>query len=196
MTQRTRIYPVHARISFLVYGLMLSIGVFFFASFIAYAARFILVPQEYPLPSLPRILWFSTGLLFLGSHFLWRAYAQIRREHQSRFKAYLTASLILGGAFCILQSLGMWSLFWQHHREAVHKSGVIAAVLLMIFMHVGHFLAGYIALGYVTFQAFRGRYDHEYHNGVRLAAIYWRFLDVVWLCMLLLFWLARRSYTG
>ncbi len=190
MPQRTRVYPVYTRVSYLVYGLMLSIGVFFAGCLLAYMVRFVLVPQEEFSPPIPRLLWLNTGILLLGSHLLWRAWAQVRRERQSRFRFYLAASLLLGGLFCVLQTVGMAQLLSQHQMTAMHKAGGIASVLLLIFVHIAHFLAGYIALWYVTVQAYKGRYDHEYHNGVRLAALYWRFLDVLWLIMLLLFWLA------
>ncbi|MBR9800314.1 MAG: heme-copper oxidase subunit III [Rubinisphaera brasiliensis] len=185
---RTRVYPVHARTSFLVYGLILSIAIFFVATFIAYLARFVLNSDIGPRPALPVILWVSTAVLLLGSHFLWRAYRNIRLERQKPFRRNITIAFIFGGIFCVLQSVGITELAEGHWRQAVHVSGALAAIAFLIFLHVAHFVAGYIGLAYVTVQAHRGRYDHEFHNGVRLAAIYWRFLDVVWLIMLLMFW--------
>jgi len=48
-----------------------------------------------------------------------------------------------------------------------------------------------VFLGYVTRQAFRGKYDHERHWAVDHCASYWHFLDVVWACMLITFVIAR-----
>ncbi len=190
-TSRTRIYPDFAKTSFLVYALIVSIAVFFLATFIAYATRFIFSSSFLTnTPALPRLLWWSTGVLFLGSHFLFRAYSLVRREKQKAFRIVLTISFLLGGLFCIIQSIGITQLTYMHWEQSNHQTGSIASVILLVFLHAAHFVAGYIALGYVLLQAYRGRYDHEYANGVRLAAIYWRFLDVIWLCMLTLFWFA------
>lgn len=54
---------------------------------------------------------------------------------------------------------------------------------VLILLHALHFVAGMIALTIVTRRGLAGRYDHEYHAGVKLCARYWRFLDVVWIAL-------------
>lgn len=54
---------------------------------------------------------------------------------------------------------------------------------VLILLHALHFVAGMIALTIVTRRGLAGRYDHEYHAGVKLCARYWRFLDVVWIVL-------------
>ena len=54
---------------------------------------------------------------------------------------------------------------------------------VLILLHAAHFLAGMVALTLVTRRGLAGRYDHEYHAGVKLCARYWRFLDVVWIAL-------------
>jgi len=56
-------------------------------------------------------------------------------------------------------------------------------LFVLILLHALHFLAGMIALTAVTVRGLMGRYDHEYHGGVRMCALYWRFLDVVWIAL-------------
>ncbi len=190
---RSRISPDFAKTTFLVYVLIASIAVFFLATFVAYAARFIVSGQSsFELRKFPLLLWWSTALLLSGSHFLFRAYALVRREKQKQFRIALTLSFLLGGAFCVVQGIGIAQLLNEHWSQADNRTGSVASVMIMVFLHVAHFAAGYLALGYVTVNAYRGRYDHEYANGVRLAGIYWRFLDIIWLCMLLLFWFAAN----
>ncbi|MCG6157188.1 cytochrome c oxidase subunit 3 [Rubinisphaera margarita] len=188
---RTRVYPEFAKTTYLVYGLIGSITIFFVAAFIAYLTRYI-VTDEPPLQfDLPPLLLVNTVLLLTGSHLLFRAYRAIRRERQQAFRIYLTSSLVLACVFCLLQAWGMGDLLEQHWQQ---QGGVrsAAAIFLMVFLHVAHFIAGLCALFYVTVQGYRGRYDHEFNNGVRLAAVYWRFLDVIWLLMLGLFLLTGR----
>jgi heme/copper-type cytochrome/quinol oxidase subunit 3 len=54
---------------------------------------------------------------------------------------------------------------------------------VLILLHALHFVAGMTALTVVTRRGLAGRYDHEYHAGVKLCATYWRFLDVVWVAL-------------
>jgi cytochrome c oxidase subunit III len=56
-------------------------------------------------------------------------------------------------------------------------------LFILILLHAVHFIAGMIALTVVTARGLKGRYDHEYHGGVRMCALYWRFLDVVWIAL-------------
>lgn len=56
-------------------------------------------------------------------------------------------------------------------------------LFILILLHALHFVAGMAALTVVTRRGLRGRYDHEYHGGVRMCALYWRFLDVVWIAL-------------
>ncbi|HEX6985289.1 MAG TPA: cytochrome c oxidase subunit 3 [Planctomycetaceae bacterium] len=56
-------------------------------------------------------------------------------------------------------------------------------VFVLILLHALHFIAGMVGLTVVTVRGLAGRYDHEYHGGVRLCAVYWRFLDVVWIAL-------------
>lgn len=190
--RRSRIYPESARISLLVYGLVLIVIISFVALFIAFLARFVFSSQEATPPVVPPVLWFSTAALLAGSFSLRQALAQVRRERQRRFRIWLNLSLGLGTLFCVLQSLGMAEMLEVHRSQAIHQAGAIAAVVFLVFLHVVHFIAGLIALVYVSWQAHRGRYDHEYHNGVRLAALYWRLLDILWLLMLAMILVAGR----
>ena len=54
---------------------------------------------------------------------------------------------------------------------------------VLILLHALHFVAGMVALTLVARRGLAGRYDHEYHAGVKLCARYWRFLDVVWIAL-------------
>ena len=57
----------------------------------------------------------------------------------------------------------------------------------LILVHALHFVAGMVALSIVTWRGLHGRYDHEYHAGVKLCAVYWRFMDVVWIGLFAIF---------
>jgi cytochrome c oxidase subunit III len=57
----------------------------------------------------------------------------------------------------------------------------------MLAFHALHFVVGLMLLAIVVWRGFQGRFDHEYHLGLKLCAIYWHFLDVIWLVMMAVF---------
>lgn len=190
--RKTRVYPESARTNFLVYGLMLSVSIFFIAAGIAYFFRFVFAEQAGKPGSLPPILWISTATLLIGGHFLRRAIYFIRREKQQLFVNRLTWAFVFSLLFCLFQTKGLSELLISHRQLPSENATGIASIILLIFLHTCHFLVGVITLGYVLYHAKQGRYDHEYYNGVKLSAIYWRFLDIIWLVMMAMFWFSSR----
>ncbi|MBL4885519.1 MAG: hypothetical protein JKY95_13420 [Planctomycetaceae bacterium] len=191
---RLRIYADSTRTSLLVYILIASLSVTFLAIFAAYIIRFIVIGNStVSLEDLPILFWWSTGFLFTGSYFLSRAYALVQREKQKQFRVALSISLFLAAAFCVVQTIGCLQLLDQHWGQPALQKSSLATIMVLVTLHVAHFVAGFIALIFVTIKAHQGRYDHEYAHGVRLAKLYWRFLDIVWIAMVGLFWVASRS---
>ena len=74
---------------------------------------------------------------------------------------------------------------------AAGQVGLDGLLFMLILLHALHFVGGMVALTIVTVRSLAGRYDHEYHGGVKLCAVYWRFLDVVWIALFGSFLLAR-----
>ena len=68
-------------------------------------------------------------------------------------------------------------------RPIPAESRMEGLTFVLILLHALHFLGGMVGLTVVTVRGWAGRYDHEYHAGVRLCAVYWRFLDVVWIAL-------------
>ncbi len=152
---------------------------------------------------LPRMLWLSTALVLLASATIQAAVISIRRERQDLLRAWLVVTLMIGIAFCCVQlpSLG---ILVKHHLANVHAHELAGGdannllrvnpffgiIFVFILIHALHVLGGIVELLLVTHGAFAGKYDHEYYNPVKHSAIYWHFLDVVWLAMFGMMFLA------
>ena len=52
---------------------------------------------------------------------------------------------------------------------------------MMTGMHALHVVTGLIFLGVVLRKGSKGMYSKEKHWGVEAAAVYWHFVDVVWI---------------
>lgn len=52
-------------------------------------------------------------------------------------------------------------------------------------LHAVHVVGGFVPLTIVAVKAANGRYDREHHKGVHESALYWHFLDAVWIVIAL-----------
>jgi cytochrome c oxidase subunit III len=149
---------------------------------------------------LPSGLWFSTALVLLASITIQLAVSAVRRERQGLLRGYVLTTLILGLAFCLVQVPCLWSLVQQHLNELARidslrntmtaeqfanepRNQFFGLIFVFILLHAAHVLGGIIHLFAVTLGAWANQYDHEFYNPVKHAAMYWHFLDVVWLVM-------------
>ena len=170
-----------------LYILIGSLAVFFGSALLLYFfARYGLdVPA--PRVALPNVFWLSTGLALSGGAALWGALRAVRRERQSAFRWRLVLAFLLGTAFCLSQSVGLAAILQGHSAVPQTRSPLNGVLFVIILLHALHFIVGLGALAVVTWRGLRGRYDHEFHAGVRLCAVYWRFMDVVWIVLYAVF---------
>lgn len=158
---------------------------------------------------LPSSLWVSTGLMLLASVTIHLALKSIRRERHAQLRMYLLATLALAGAFLLVQAPAMLTL-WKEQKAAAAQwkaeaqqsaiskptadmteeiivqkraNPLYAFIAFLILLHAAHVIGGVIYVCMVTYGAYHNQYDHEQHGGVRNLAMYWHFLDVVWIVM-------------
>jgi heme/copper-type cytochrome/quinol oxidase subunit 3 len=142
----------------------------------------------------PPTLWLSTAILLCSSAVVHQAVKAVQRERQERFKAMMLGTFILSLMFVLVQGPALYTLLQQHFKaiESLDKPmPLYGAVFCLIFLHAMHVIGGMIPLAVTTYKAHQGVYDHEHYNPVRYLALYWHFLDVVWIVMfMVMFWVA------
>ena len=170
-----------------------SLAMLFIASLIGYVFIRHLNRARYNVTlHFPALLWVSTGLVMAVSLTLGLALYSVRRERQGPFRRWIKLALAGAIAFIAVQTPAMASLFTQHRQaRAMYATsdgtgpgmGLYGLVFFMILLHALHVIGGLVAMSIVTAKGMRGAYDHEHYAPVRYAAMYWHFLDVVWLAM-------------
>jgi heme/copper-type cytochrome/quinol oxidase subunit 3 len=136
---------------------------------------------------LPPILWLSTLLVICVSFTMGRAVAAVRRERARSFLFWLTASLVLAIGFLVVQTPAMIGLLIAHRDYRSAGLFLYGFIFVLVLLHALHVLGGMVALVRVRWQARRGVYDHEHYQPVRHTAMYWHFLDVIWILMFVTF---------
>ncbi|HYO07930.1 MAG TPA: cytochrome c oxidase subunit 3 [Tepidisphaeraceae bacterium] len=133
----------------------------------------------------PPLLWLSTVVILVGSLTIHAAVTAVRRERQRDLRRWLGVTCALAALFCIVQVPALAALWKQHQGLRGQGLYLYGLIVILIIVHALHVLGGIVALALVTRNGFAGRYDHEHYYGVKHAAMYWHFLDVVWLVMFL-----------
>ena len=72
----------------------------------------------------------------------------------------------------------------QLRRQGVFLYGL---VFFLILVHAAHVVGGIVTMLHLMYMVPRGVFDHEHYQPVRLTAMYWHFLDLVWIAMFLTF---------
>jgi heme/copper-type cytochrome/quinol oxidase subunit 3 len=122
------------------------------------------------------ILWSSS----IPVHLADRA---IRRGDQRRLRFGLLAGWLLGAAFLSLQFAVEYPSVLDEFTARTNAYGSMFFTLTGL--HGLHVLVGLAFSVWVQVRAWRGAFDERRHVSVQNFAMYWHFVDVVWLFVLL-----------
>jgi cytochrome c oxidase subunit III len=134
------------------------------------------------MPRAPSSLWLSTVVMVLASLAIQRARNAIRRDEPERLTRFLGVTLVLGLLFLGAQTFN-WIEFYVAIRDLEFMGAYLGMFYVLTGLHAAHVVGGLIPLVVVLGRARRGRYSREFHPGVRYLAMYWHFLDGVWLIL-------------
>lgn len=173
----------------LTFGLMLflaALTMFFVAGVASFVVIRITGPNSPPMGDLhmPFGLWISTGLLLASGFTFQNAVQNVRREKQVPFRRDIILTVLLTLAFLIVQAFSLSELLAAHEVNRVRGFALYSLVMSLVIIHAVHVVGGLVPLGIVLSKSFKGYYDHESYEGVRHCAMYWHFLDAVWLIMI------------
>jgi cytochrome c oxidase subunit 3 len=118
-----------------------------------------------------------TAVLLVSSFFANRAETSMAHGDRRQFVTSVAITMALG----ILFLLGVVGVEWRIAPFGP-GDGVAGAVFYsMTGFHAFHVFTGVIFLAIVLRNGLRGRYSPEKHWGVEACAVYWHFVDVVWI---------------
>jgi len=168
-----------------------SWGMMFGALFFVYGtirARALNWPPQ-GLPSIP-LFWpsINTLIIFGSSLSLQAGIWAIRKDEQTKTNIALWVTLVLGIVFLTLQCM-VWSNL--HDIGLMPTSGFYGSVFYgLTWIHAAHVVIGLIALLWLCVFSLKRRYSAENHLSMRLWAMYWHFVGVVWAVVFVTVYLA------
>jgi len=134
----------------------------------------------------PPILIVNTVVLLLSSIVLDFSRRALKSGDRSRFNVWWTLATALGILFLVGQGVAWMQLKAAGVYVSTNPSSSFFYVLTA--SHAFHLLGGVIALLYVDVQAWRLRLGPAKRTAIDVTAIFWHFLDGVWLYLMVLFY--------
>jgi cytochrome c oxidase subunit 3 len=118
-----------------------------------------------------------TSILLLSSFFMNRAETAMAHGDRKTFLNGTLITLILGSLFLV----GVVGVEWQIAPFGPGDGAAASLFYAMTGFHAFHVLTGVIFLAIVYRNGRRGHYSAERHWAVEACAVYWHFIDVVWI---------------
>ena len=141
---------------------------------------------------LPQAFYISTALIILSSFTLLLSQRFLKQDKRQLSIILLLITFTLGVAFVWQQYVGFnqlksIGLFFTGPESTVSTSFIIG----ISFMHVLHILACIIVLLVVIYNHFKYKYKPTDLLGFELGAIFWHFVDVLWIYLFFFFYFIR-----
>ncbi len=141
---------------------------------------------------LPDAFYISTVLIVISSITLILSQRFLKQDKRQISLVLVIVTLILGIAFIWQQYLGFnelknAGLYFTGPGSTVSTSFIIGITL----MHVLHLIAGVFVLFIVIYNHFKYKYKPNDLLGFELGAIFWHFVDVLWIYLFFFFYFIR-----
>jgi cytochrome c oxidase subunit 3 len=135
---------------------------------------------------LPSSFFVSLVVIILCSFTMHFAKSAIKKDNRKLTSYLLWATLALGLAFVYFQFEGFTQLF-ENHLYPVGGTGsiTISFLYVLVYAHLAHLSGGIISLLIIIYNHFKQKYNSSQFLGIELGAMYWHFLDFLWIYLFL-----------
>ena len=133
----------------------------------------------------------NTLVLITASFFVAMAVHMARVNNRKWLVICLSVAMFLGVVFLAIKGYEYWDHWVEHKvpgryfqwsgRDPRHVELFFVMYFFLTGFHALHMIIGVSLLAVITWFAHKGRYTPEYHNPVENAALYWHFVDIVWI---------------
>jgi cytochrome c oxidase subunit III len=134
---------------------------------------------------LPHILYWNTGILILSSIAIDKGRRLLAHNRRAAFNWVWSAGTALGVAFLI----GQFIAWHQLENRGFYLTGRPSSSFFFVltWAHAAHVVGALAAVIYVEYRALRFQLGPGRRTLVTVSAIFWHFLDVLWLFIMALF---------
>ncbi|MCW4468676.1 cytochrome c oxidase subunit 3 [Flavobacterium sp. MFBS3-15] len=138
---------------------------------------------------LPQAFMISTAVIVASSITFHLAKMAIKKGDRQGTSLWLLVTLVLGMAFVVAQFYGFNQVIASGYFFTGPESTVTTSFLYIVTtVHLAHLFAGIIVLLVVIYNHFKQKYDKSQTLGLELGAMFWHFLDILWVYLFLFFY--------
>jgi len=135
---------------------------------------------------LPTAFYISTAVILSCSVTFYLAKKAIQKDNRNATTSFLLATLALGILFVILQFVGFRQIVDNGYFFTGTASTITTTFLYIVtIVHLAHLFGGLISLLIIIYNHFKQKYNSTQTLGIELGAMYWHFLDFLWVYLFL-----------
>lgn len=135
---------------------------------------------------LPTAFYYSTLVILLCSLTFHLAKKAIQKDDRNATTMYILTTLALGISFVVLQFVGFGQIVDNGYYFTGRGSSITTTFLYIVtIVHMAHLFGGIISLLIIIYNHFKQKYNSTQTLGIELGAMYWHFLDFVWVYLFL-----------
>jgi heme/copper-type cytochrome/quinol oxidase subunit 3 len=137
---------------------------------------------NWPLPSSILGIQLTAAMTFLlvcSSVTMVEALSGFKAGNQAKLRKFLLMTIAGGALFLCCQAYE-----WTHlieHGESIRKNNFGATFFVLTGFHGMHVFSGVCYLSVILARALMGKYEDPHNNEIEIAALYWHFVDLIWI---------------
>lgn len=137
---------------------------------------------------LPSAFLYSTIVMLLSSVTFHLAKTAIKKNNRKATTINLVITLLLGIVFVILQFEGFAQVIENGYYFTGSESTITTSFLYtVVLVHLVHLFGGIISMLVIIYNHYKQKYSATQSLGIELGAMFWHFLDFLWLYLFLFF---------
>ena len=138
---------------------------------------------------MPAPFFVSVLLMLLSSLTIHTAKTKIKKDDRKGTTNMLLLTFLLGMCFIVSQFYGFSEIIKAGYYFTGSESTVTTSFLYIVtILHIAHLVGGMIALLIIIYNHFKQKYNSTQSIGIELGAIFWHFLDILWILLFLFFY--------
>jgi cytochrome c oxidase subunit III len=165
-----------------------SIFLIFVVAYLYYLGRDVQGPTPREVLEIP---YFGTVCLLSSSGFIMLAERAIEHGRMAAFRLWWMITILLGAIFLV--DTGMeWYKLIVHDHLTVHTNLFGTTFYSLVGLHASHVVVGLLMMLTVTAFALTGHLRAEHAERVKVLALYWHFVDAVWVVVFTVVYVVGR----
>lgn len=165
-----------------------AIFMIFVVAYLYYAGRDVTGPTPREVLEFPI---FGTVCLLSSSGFIMLAERAIERGKMAAFTGWWAFTMLLGLIF-LGDTANEWYKLIVHDHLTIHTNLFGTTFYSLVGLHASHVIVGLIMMFVVLFFALARKVEHEHAYRIKVLAMYWHFVDAVWVVVFTVVYIVGR----